>query len=751
MRVSVIIPINRGENYLTDCLNSLKEGSFRDMEVLVVGDHVEEFNPEEVVKPYAAELSARVLELTDQTGTAAARNLGLAEAKGDYVFFLDADDYIYGDLLGRLSAAAEEKNADIAYGKIVPTWVRHDVFQSTFDPENIKAPRRDSETGGLTRHELDNVAVQQPPKGVTLSEDLLEARNRLYLNTNGIKSISVLGILMRRAVVEKTKIRFNSEFTYYSDLSFVSELLSAIRSAVYCDDAIYVKRKHNDPDFFPSLSQIKDENKFDEYILAYYYTCGKIAKTGDIRACLDRKLINYYCGFFMTRLHRSGNEDWKGLRFMQMCEIAKQLHPAAVESLRWYQSHAVALLKAGNANASLKLVNCRLALKKLRDFCTKHVEISKFCYRHFFLKKPLLENTVLCETFFGKSYSDSPKYIYEYLQKNYPGRYRFVWVVNQKTKIPYPHKTVKRFSVRYAYYLARAKYFVFNVRQPTWAQKREGNIFLETWHGTPLKKLVFDQEEVMAASPLYKHQFFKQVQHWDYLVAANQFSSETFRSCFKFEKKMLEYGYPRNDILHSPDREEIAEKIRAKLGIPKDKKTILYAPTWRDDEYYGRGEYKFALKFDLPKMREALGPDYVLLLRTHYFIADSIDTTGVEDFAINVSHYDDISELYLISDILITDYSSVFFDYAGLRRPILFYPYDLEKYRDVLRGFYISIEDDVPGPLLFTQDEIVQGIRNIDQIEAQYQEKYDIFYERFCKWEDGHAAENCAKEVFGLK
>ena len=117
----------------------------------------------------------------------------------------------------------------------------------------------------------------------------------------------------------------------------------------------------------------------------------------------------------------------------------------------------------------------------------------------------------------------------------------------------------------------------------------------------------------------------------------------------------------------------------------------------------------------------------------------------------NFSKYDDISELYLISDICITDYSSVFFDYANLRRPMLFFTYDLDKYRDVLRGFYIDMLTEVPGPILFTTEEVIDSVKNIESVKKTYAERYDIFYERFCSWEDGHASENCVKHVFGLK
>ena len=202
----------------------------------------------------------------------------------------------------------------------------------------------------------------------------------------------------------------------------------------------------------------------------------------------------------------------------------------------------------------------------------------------------------------------------------------------------------------------------------------------------PFKEISFDLENINSATPRYKRQTYKQSRLWDYLVAANQYSSDIFRRCFKYDKIMLETGYPRNDIMHWDNKEEIAGQLRDKLGVPKDKKTVLYAPTWRDDEYYVKGQYKFSLKLDLKLMQEKLGDEYVVLLRTHYFIADAVDLTEFEGFAFNFSDYDDISELYLISDYLITDYSSVFFDYANLKRPMLFFTYDLEKYRDILRA-----------------------------------------------------------------
>src|SRR5699024_9544165 len=122
--------------------------------------------------------------------------------------------------------------------------------------------------------------------------------------------------------------------------------------------------------------------------------------------------------------------------------------------------------------------------------------------------------------------------------------------------------------------------------------------------------------------------------------------------------------------------EEEHQTLKRKLNLPLDKKVLLYAPTWRDDEFYSKGNYRFTLQLDLQKMQDELGDEYIILLRMHYVIASQLDIFEFKGFAYDYSDYDDINELYLVSDVLITDYSSVFFDYANLKRPILFYTYD---------------------------------------------------------------------------
>src|SRR5699024_3040004 len=192
-----------------------------------------------------------------------------------------------------------------------------------------------------------------------------------------------------------------------------------------------------------------------------------------------------------------------------------------------------------------------------------------------------------------------------------------------------------------------------------------------------------------SSDPKYKENFYRQSRRWDYMNAANEFSAKIFRRTFLFENTMLKLGYPRNDILYNKNNSEDIMKLKKKFNLPTNKKIILYAPTWRDDGHVAKGKYNFSLELDLKAMQEKLGSEYIVILRMHYLISEKIDLSDINEFAFNLSDHPDIGELYLISDILITDYSSVFFDYANLKRPILFYTYDLEKYRDELRGFYL--------------------------------------------------------------
>lgn len=738
MKISVIIPFSHYPHYLKECLESLKTSAFQDFETLLVVDK-EHDCIDDVIKEYSF---VRVIE-SQVHGCAACRNVGMQYAMGEYIYFLDADDYVLENTLGLLAVHAHGE--DIVYGAISNTWNNkanylEKIANQEIDPEDLEEKQR------LHEEKVDAYRLKNPDE----SEHRLQSVYYLLRVKKGIRSITALGILFKTTFIRQNGFTFDENYRYYSDMTFLCPVLDRLTSQVRVEDAIYVKRKHNDPINYPALSQEESDDRFEERCKAVETTRSLIDENGIVRYYLDFKLIHFFTRSMSKRLRRSQDERWRNEYFTMIIPYIEKCRPDVLDELSRNNAKMVRALLNHDLKGVQKQVRWVLGKKKFKKMLKNKNTAYKLAYFHCYLKQPVKENVILFETFMAKNYSDSPKYIYEYIAQNHP-EYECVWAINDGAKIPYGAKTVKRFSFQYAYYLAVSKYLVFNVRPPLWYRKREEQVFLETWHGTPLKRLVFDQEEVTSASPKYKQQFYRQRKDWDFLVSANPFSTKTFRSCFLYEGEMLEYGYPRNDILYWPNKDEIAQQLKEKLGIPKDKKTILYAPTWRDDQHYGSGQYKFELALDLKLMKERLQDDYVVLLRTHHYISDHIDVSGLGDFVINLSSYDDISEIYLISDICITDYSSVFFDYANLKRPILFYTYDFDKYKNQLRGFYIDMNTEVPGPLLYTSEQVVQAIEDIDEITEEYKERYDQFYDRFCCYDDGHASEHVAEAMLAKK
>ena len=729
MKLSIIIPYDRYKQYLHDCLESVYEQRLNDYETLLVVNNKKEIDQD--IKAY--DINLKILEAGENSSVAKKRNIGLEHASGEYIYFIDCDDYLMPNTLKLLITCANQNDLDLVAGIRRFTWFKKKVFETMGDEKNNELNLKDKD------HDYDDKFIEKVYDQNNVDEYMVDV---LIRSRHAIRNISVLNVLIKKKLIDEHQIRFNEDFFYYTDVPFVIQLVNYAKSFDRVEQAIFVKRKHNDPINTPALSQIKDsENKFDEFLMAYRYSASLVAPDSYIRYYLDSKMLRYYTKFFARKIRRSKDDIWRNERFKAMGEILKNIHPRLLNKSSRYSKKMIKAGLNGDLELAKKTVSRHLAKIKFKKILKNKNEMNKYLYRHKYINKPLEENTVMFETFMGKSYADSPKYIYEYLAKNYPGKYKFIWVLNDpKEKLPYEGKIVKRFTREYAYYLGVSKYFVFNIRQPLWFRKREEQVFLETWHGTPLKRLAFDQEEVTAASPTYKAQFYRQKQEWDYLIAPNKFSSDIFKSCFMYDGNMLETGYPRNDLLSLPNRDAIALELKKKLGIPLDKKTILYAPTWRVRN-------QFNMKIDIQELKKQIQDDYVLMLRIHPFAVKGLKEDLLDEFVINVSNYPSVEELYLASDIVITDYSSVMFDYAILNRPMLFFTYDLEDYRDTLRGFNFDFVAEAPGPLLKTSDEVIQSIVNIDKVAQEHDEALQKFRKKFCEYEKGTASEQIFQRV----
>ena len=346
-------------------------------------------------------------------------------------------------------------------------------------------------------------------------------------------------------------------------------------------------------------------------------------------------------------------------------------------------------------------------------------------------------------TSFSGRYSDSPRAVYEALAARGDADVEHTWLSHPDHEHSFPRgtRTVRYGGPECLAALEAADVLVSNDHVPLDWEKQPGSVYLQTWHGTPLKRIHHD---VRWAPEGRLERLDADVARWDHLLSPNRASTERLRRAFRFTGPIHETGYPRNDLLSSPARFAVRDAVRAELGITEGSRVVLYTPTWRDDVVFGGDP--FALQLDLADFTRRLGEDHVLLLRLHSMVADRLVLPPGAP-VIDVSTYRDVRDLYVAADLLVTDYSSTMFDFAVTGRPILFFTYDLEHYRDELRGFYFDLTAAAPGPLLRTSDELIGAISDIEAVAARHHEAYARFRRTFCHLEDGRATDRVLARV----
>ncbi|MEE0939180.1 CDP-glycerol glycerophosphotransferase family protein [Methanobrevibacter sp.] len=356
-------------------------------------------------------------------------------------------------------------------------------------------------------------------------------------------------------------------------------------------------------------------------------------------------------------------------------------------------------------------------------------------------KKPI----VFFESFLGKSYSGQPKYIYErMLELDLDKYYDFVWSYEGELTIPGNPLITQRTSIQFNDFLRKSEYWISNISIPI-LKRSDDIIYVQTTHGTPYKQMGSDIESQnknvnRGRAPI-------EAKTWNYLITPNDFSRDVFTRAYEYEGEVINRGYPANDIFYR-DCSDKKAKLLDELNIPKDKKIILYTPTFRDYDVDDDDNRNFSLLLDLKKLYDSLSDDCILIIRLHYIISKNLKLTDeLKEFIIDLSDYDDIADLYLISDILITDYSSAFFDYGHSKKPILFFVPDFEEYSK-FRGLYSEVKECLPGPELFTNDELIEAIKNIETVSEEYHDKYEEFYNKFCSLGHGTASDDVINTIF---
>lgn len=343
-------------------------------------------------------------------------------------------------------------------------------------------------------------------------------------------------------------------------------------------------------------------------------------------------------------------------------------------------------------------------------------------------------NLIIIVSFMGMGFNDSPKVIYDYLQCHDAYKeYRCIWAFEHPEKYPYLN-TVKIDSFRYFMTALKAKFWITNTNIERGLKfKKRDQIYLNTWHGIALKHIGND-------CPGRKDYNFDTVDH---LVVSGEHDERVWKSAFNAdERTYIRCGMPRNEELWKADKEK-KRSIQKKLGLPEDKKVILYAPTWRESTDGGRSyEIKPPIHFDIWKKN--LGDSYVILFRAHH---QTTKVLGVkyDEFVRDVSEYPAVNDLMIVSDLLITDYSAIAFDYSILCKPILCYAYDYDTYL-AERGTYFEIDEKYPNKSCRTEEELLSRIVNMDYRDEG--ENTRLFRDEFIQYHED-STKACVAALFG--
>jgi CDP-glycerol glycerophosphotransferase len=722
--LSVVVPVHRVQGYLRECLHSILDEAGPNLEVIAIDDK----SPDgcgEILDEFAErDPRVQVRHLEQNVGLGEARNIGLELATGEYVWFVDSDDSLPEGTIPAVLERLAVTRPDVLLVDYARTYwtgranrnVMHELFR---DPDS--------------------------PEVFTLRErpDLLQilpfAWNRV----------------LRREFMHAQGLRFTKGFYEDSPVSYPA-LLAAERISML-DRVCYHYRQRRSGHSITKTRNAKHLDVFGQYEKIWAFIDGLGPAGDDFRAIMfDRMMWHLLIVFAKdTRVPRDlRREFFSGMHRLYRHRPAGHQVPGGLQGMKYRLVERDAyrlfsLLKVTNLSRILLRGRFRGGRRALRRSVRLARQVVKKGYYRLQLRLPMDDKLAVYASYWYRGYSCNPCAIYERAAELAPD-VRGVWVVRRSARENLPADVPYVLAGSRAYYrlMGRAKYFVNNVNFPDEIVKRRGSVHLQTQHGTPLKTMGLDQMKFpVGAADMDFDELLRRSDRWDYLLSANPLTTEVWSRVFPCRYEMLEYGYPRNDryftVTGSKADGEVA-RLRAEFGIPAGKTAILYAPTHRD--YMGR----FEPMFDIGRFARELGDDYVLLLRAHYFytLQDLARTQGwPEGRVFDVSRHPTIEDLCLASDVLLTDYSSIMFDYANLDRPIVIYANDWDTYKRT-RGVYFELPEEPPGAVAATEDELIDTFRNGTYDGDIAVKARAEFRRRFCRFDDGHAAERVVRKVF---
>ncbi|MEV5848090.1 bifunctional glycosyltransferase family 2 protein/CDP-glycerol:glycerophosphate glycerophosphotransferase [Streptomyces sp. NPDC051985] len=700
-RFSIIVPSHGVAGRLSQALDSVLAQSFGDLELIPVCDAPDA--PAASVAAGYAERDSRVAPVHSppSAGLSGARNTGLRAANGTYLLFLDGDDMLVPGALAALDARLTETgDVDVLYfeHERTPWWEGEPTHPAApllaVTPPGGFAPDR---APALTGVALPAWSAAYRRAFLTDQRLLFPDGHFTDLGWGGLTGIAASRLAVLRSVVVRHRprrqgSRLNLPGPHQRDLLDQVELVLERAAALPGERAR------------PLFEQL----------------FGVVLKT----AARPDRLPSGHRAFFRRagRLHRrhrpAGFRMPGGSLGIQHRLLAAGAY-TAFRALRGANRAA--------ARAAERLPRPRLPLTRLRYALD--------------LRRPLDANLAVYCAYWGRGYVCNPAAIHAVARVLAPHiRSVFLVEAGQEHTVPEDVEYAVIGSRRYWQVLARAKYLVNNANFAEGVVKRPGSVHLQTQHGTPLKRMGVDQSTypVVAAQTGSFGKLLGRVDRWDFNLSANRHSTQTWERAFPGSYRTLEYGYPRNDVYYTATAHDVV-RVRRALGVPDGKTAVLYAPTHRD-HHTG-----FEPGLDLEAFCAAAGENVVVLLRAHYFYDRGRRAGGGR--VIDVTAHRSAEDVCLAADALITDYSSIMFDYANLDRPIVVYADDWEVYRQT-RGVCFDLMAEPPGPVARTPEELARIFRDGSWAGPESKRLRAEFRTRFCQFDDGLAAERVVRRVF---
>ncbi|OIJ86369.1 CDP-glycerol--poly(glycerophosphate) glycerophosphotransferase [Streptomyces sp. MUSC 14] len=705
-QLSVIVYGPNAQGHLTELLDSVEAHPLLDAEIIVaaVGDWAREtaegHAPETIVVP-----------LPEGTGDAAARAAGAARASGRWLHFVHAKDGLPAGAPRQLAERTAELDAEpgapvdvLLFDHVVTTW---------------QTAARASRDGRLL------AAVGR--EGLPLNE----AADLLRLTP----------ILGNRALRADFWRAHEEQLTSGDEPQAAHATLLHAGRVACLNQAAYENRELR-PESLPPLDPEDRFALIDRYESLLPLARDRRATRAVLYDLMMRDLVRTFAGENLP--------DAVAREFFRRASLVavrwrpeNHERPAGVEGVR----HALLEEGAYTKYRAFQAANrTRRAAKKAVKSRKKELgaKLRDQQYQRA-LSRPVNPHLAVFAAYWERGVACNPAAIAAKMAELTPHIHP-VWVVSKSNEALLPPGTdyVIPGTRRYWETMATAKYLVNNVNFPNAVVKRPDAIHLQTHHGTPLKRMGLDQmEHPAAAKGLDFDALLGRIDKWDYSVSANSHSTRMWERAYPARFTSLDYGYPRNDVFYTATADDV-RAARRRLGIAPGKKAVLYAPTHRD---YEAG---FTPRLDLAELADRLGEDTVLLVRAHYFYGGAASPlTGLRRSGriIDVSSYDPVEELCLAADALVTDYSSIMFDYANLDRPIVVYADDWETYRTT-RGVYFDLMEDHPGQVARTQEELTEIFVSGAWRDESAAKARAAFRRRFCEYDDGRAAERVVRRVF---